>query len=156
MRLFPLAGDMILPILIARVGSAFLAKTMSSAFRPIGIIDLPVTLDIFTRWCKRWNHWNLARIFFHYLEQVQLRTQLWTVFWSLNVSCPVQSNCPSCVSQSPCCTLSNSAGWTSELLPGPSCLDLRFVLLVLLVHIPFLCLPPLFPFRFSQVPSRIA
>jgi hypothetical protein len=43
MMLFFLTVDMIIPLLIVGVGSACLAKTVSSAFRIIIITELPVT-----------------------------------------------------------------------------------------------------------------
>ena len=37
--------DMIIPVLIVGMGSAFLAKTVSTASRTIGLTELPVTHD---------------------------------------------------------------------------------------------------------------
>jgi hypothetical protein len=49
-----LTENIFIPLLIAVLGSACLAKTMSSAFRTIGITELPVTHDdMFARLCKR-------------------------------------------------------------------------------------------------------
>lgn len=128
---------MINPFLIAVVGSACQSAAVSSAFLIMGLNDLP-SCDLFARWCNRWNRWNLARMFFHCLGQVWAWTQLWTVFRSLTVSCQILSNRAKLVSQNPCWTVLKSAGRTSELLPGTSCLDLRLLLLILLVCIPFL------------------
>jgi hypothetical protein len=96
--LFFLTVDIIIPLIIASVGSACLSTTASSAFRTIFFTEFLVTHDdMFARWCKKWNRCNLDRIFFHYLVQVKARTQLWTVFRSLNASFEFLSNRVSCV-----------------------------------------------------------
>jgi hypothetical protein len=62
---------MIISFLIAVVGSACLAKTVSSAFPTIDITELPFSHDdMFARWCMRRTRWNLSRVFSHYLVQV--------------------------------------------------------------------------------------
>jgi hypothetical protein len=48
--------NMVIPILIAELNSYSQTKTVSSAFRTIGITELPVNHgDLFPRWCKKCN-----------------------------------------------------------------------------------------------------
>jgi len=48
--------NMVIPILIAELNSYSRAKTVYSAFRTIGITELPVNHGgMFARWCKKCN-----------------------------------------------------------------------------------------------------
>ena len=56
--------DKVIPILIAEMNSYSWVKTVYSAFRTTDITGLPVNHgDMFARWCKNCNRWNLGRYF---------------------------------------------------------------------------------------------
>jgi hypothetical protein len=64
-RLFPLTEDMDNPFLITGLRPTCLSTTVFSAFRSIGLTELPFTNDnIFAFWFKRWNRWKVASKFF--------------------------------------------------------------------------------------------
>ena len=147
-----------IPILIVEVITCSRAKSVSSAFRNIGITELPVNHgDMFARWCKKWNRWNLA----WYFSNIWVRYRRgpssghcsghWTsrVQFYLTVPSAWGKASPAVCWSPPGKPM--SCYW---VLVDFVCVFSSFYFLF--IFLSFLYLPFLFPFRFAQIPSVMA